>query len=62
MWNACLSNDMPGLEIEGMIPNLKVDLLEPVLCQGYPRADDFQALDRLADTVAKRHRELGLVR
>ena len=53
---------MPGLEIEGMIPNLKVDLLEPVLCQGYPRADDFQALDRLADTVAKRHRELGLVR
>jgi flavorubredoxin len=45
-------------QIGEMIPNLKVELLEPVLCQGHPRDEDFQALDRLADTVAKRHREL----
>ena len=44
-----------------LIPNLKVELLDPVLCEGYPREEDFQALDRLADAVAARHREEGLL-
>jgi len=48
-------------QIGEMIPNLKVDLLEPVLCEGYPRGEDFQALDDLADAVAIRHQELGLL-
>jgi flavorubredoxin len=41
--------------IAGLIPNLKVDLLEPVLCQGHPRESDFAALDRLAAEIADRH-------
>lgn len=49
-------------EIGNMISNLEVDLLEPVLCRGYPRDKDFQALDQLADAVAMRHRELGLAK
>lgn len=40
-----------------LIPNLKVELLDPVLCEGFPRDKDFEALDRLADAVAARHRE-----
>lgn len=47
--------------ITGMLPNLKVELLPPVLSKGLPRAEDFQALEQLADTIAQKHREHGLV-
>jgi flavorubredoxin len=46
-------------KIVGMIPNLKVELLEPVLCKGRPKDSDFESLDNLADTIAKKHREYG---
>jgi len=42
-----------------MIPNLRVEVLDPVICRGLPREKDFQALDRLADTIAEKHRENG---
>ncbi|MFH1646299.1 MAG: FprA family A-type flavoprotein [Chloroflexota bacterium] len=45
--------------ISGMIPNLKVEVLDPVLCKGFPKEVDFQALDKLAETIAKKHRENG---
>lgn len=48
--------------IKGAIPNLKVELLDPVICKGLPRPADFEALDRLADAVAGKHRELGLIK
>jgi len=44
-------------QIAGMIPNLKVEILDPVLVRGYPRDADFKALDKLADTIAEKHRE-----
>lgn len=44
--------------IAELIPNLKVEVLEPVVCKGAPAKDDFAALDRLADDFLKRHREL----
>jgi len=44
-------------QLAAMIPNLKVEVLEPVLCQGLPREADFKALDRLADTIAQKHKE-----
>jgi flavorubredoxin len=46
-------------KIVGMIPNLKVELLEPVLCKGSPKDSDFESLDNLADTITKKHREYG---
>jgi flavorubredoxin len=45
-------------QIAGLIPNLKVELLEPVMCKGYPREADFTALDRLATEVAEKHKTL----
>ncbi len=48
-------------QIAELIPNLNVELLDPVLCEGYPREGDLEALDRLADTVAARHQEHGLL-
>lgn len=41
-----------------LIPNLKVELLPAVICRGYPRANDFQALDALADAIAQKHATL----
>jgi len=46
--------------IASMIPSLKVEVLAPVICRGYPREADFQALEKLAETIAQKHRELGL--
>jgi len=40
--------------------NLKVELLEPVLCKGRPREKDFQALDRLADEIAAGHKTISV--
>jgi len=45
--------------LASMIPNLRVEVLDPVICRGLPREKDFQALDRLADTIAEKHRENG---
>lgn len=45
--------------LASMIPNLKVEVLDPVLCKGLPKQDTLEALDRLADTIATKHRESG---
>jgi len=44
-------------QLAAMIPNLKVEILEPVLCKGFPKETDFKALDNLADTIAQKHKE-----
>ena len=46
--------------LAGMIPNLKVEVLPPVLCKGLPKENDFKAIDDLAGAIAARHRDLGL--
>ncbi len=46
--------------LAGMIPNLKVEVLEPVLAKGLPSESDFKALDSLAETIAKKHKEHGM--
>lgn len=43
--------------LAGMIPNLKVEVLEPVLCKGLPSETDFKALDRLAGKIAQKHKD-----
>jgi flavorubredoxin len=47
-------------QIAGLIPNLKVEILDPVLCKGFPREADFEALDNLAATIAAKHAEHNL--
>lgn len=48
--------------LKGMLTNLKVEVLEPVVARGHPKEGDFKALDKLADEILKRHREDALVR
>jgi len=47
--------------LAGMIPNLKVEVLQPVLCKGFPREADFKALENLANTIAQKHKDNGFV-
>jgi len=49
-------------QISSLIPNLKVELLEPVIAKGYPRDKDFAALDKLAGDILTKHSELKIVK
>jgi len=48
-------------QIKGMVPNLKVELLEPVVVKGFPKEEDFKELDRLADEIVKKHKEHNII-
>ena len=47
-------------QLAGLLSNLKVELLDPVIAKGQPKEEDFRALDELADRIAARHQELGI--
>jgi len=47
--------------LAGMIPNLKVEVIDPVLCKGVPSEVDFKALDGLAGAIAEKHKEHNFV-
>ncbi|MCB2216262.1 FprA family A-type flavoprotein [Desulfofustis glycolicus] len=44
-------------QLAAMIPNLKVEVLDPLLVKGHPRQDDLAQLDRLADLIVERHKK-----
>ncbi len=43
--------------ISSLIPNLKAEMLPPIICKGHPREADYAALDNLAETIAGKHRQ-----
>jgi flavorubredoxin len=45
-------------QISELIPNLKVEVLDAVLCKGFPRPEDLAALDQLAEKIKDRHSRL----
>jgi flavorubredoxin len=47
--------------LAGMIPNLKVEVLNPVLCKGLPSESDYKALDELAGSIVDGHRKHNLL-
>lgn len=47
-------------QLAAMIPNLKVEVLEPVIAKGYPKKFDLQALDKLADEILAKHKAIGI--
>ena len=48
-------------EIAGILQGLPVEFLDPVLVKGLPGPEDLRALDRLADTIAEKHRSYGIL-
>ncbi|MHA2084323.1 MAG: FprA family A-type flavoprotein [Candidatus Thorarchaeota archaeon] len=47
-------------QIVGMLPNLKVELLEPVVVKGQPQKAEFDQIERLADDILAKHKSLGI--
>jgi flavorubredoxin len=47
-------------QITGLLPNLKVQILEPVIAKGYPKQEDFTALEKLAEAIHSKHKQLNI--
>jgi flavorubredoxin len=47
--------------LKGMLTNLKLEIIEPVIIKGFPREHDLKALERLADDILKKHKENKIV-
>ena len=43
-----------------MVPNLKVDIIEPVMVKGLPTEQDYALLDELADSIVEKHKSIGI--
>ena len=48
-------------QLQNLMSNLKVEVIEPVLSKGYPKEEDFKNLDKLADSILDKHKELSLI-
>jgi flavorubredoxin len=51
---------MPELTKAAM-PNIRAEMLEPVIAKGLPKPADLEAIDRLADAIAAKHKGIGLL-
>ena len=49
-------------QITGMLTNLKVEIIAPLVVKGYPKEGDLNSLDRLADEIHKKHKEQNIIR
>jgi len=49
-------------QITGLLANLKVEIIEPVIAKGSPKDSDFTALDNLAEKIAAKHKELKIAK
>jgi flavorubredoxin len=49
-------------QLSGMLGNLKVEVIEPVIAKGVATDKDFVALDLLAEKIAAKHREIGVLK
>jgi len=47
-------------QLTGLLPNLKVEIIPPVVAKGLARDDAFNALDKLADSILAKHKEIGI--
>ena len=47
-------------QLVALVPNLKVELLAPVLIKGLPSEEDLQAIDTLAALIVEKHHGAGL--
>jgi flavorubredoxin len=48
-------------QLTGLLSNLKLELIEPVVAKGNPKDEDFDALDKLADQILAKHKQIGIV-
>jgi flavorubredoxin len=49
-------------QLKGLLSGLKAEIIEPAIAKGLPREKDFEALDTLAERIAQKHREIGILK
>lgn len=49
-------------QIKGMLTNLKVELIDPVVIKGYPKEEDLKALSKLADEILEKHKDINVMK
>jgi flavorubredoxin len=49
-------------QLAGMLGNLKVEVIDPVITKGVATDKDFVSLDLLADKIADKHRGIGILK
>jgi len=47
-------------QLTGLLANLRVEVIEPVIARGQPKDEDFAALDKLADQILAKHKQIGI--
>lgn len=47
-------------QLLALVPNLKVELLDPVILKGLPSEADLKSIDDLGGRIAEKHRDAGL--
>jgi len=48
-------------QLISMLPNLKAEIIEPLITKGHPKDGDFESIDRLADIILEKHKEINIV-
>jgi flavorubredoxin len=48
-------------QLQGILTNLNVEMLSPVVVKGYPKVGDLSALENLADEILEKHKQANLI-
>jgi len=47
--------------ITSLITNIKPEIINPVLTKGFPKAEDYKKIERLANDILEKHKSLNLI-
>ncbi len=48
-------------QLKGLLKNTSMEFIDPVISKGAAKKEAFEDLDRLADEIAKKHKDLGIL-
>jgi len=49
-------------QLKELLKNLQAELLKPVVVKGYPKEEDFKALEKLVDEILKKHESITIMK
>ncbi len=47
-------------QLKGMFSSVKAEVIDPVSVNGYPKVQDLDAIDKLAEKILMKHKEIGV--
>jgi flavorubredoxin len=49
-------------QITGLMGNLRVEMIDPLIIKGFPMEADYKKIDAMADEITQKHQELGILK